>query len=267
MKRSWAHLSQQTGGTYTPQDFERAAYRLVTEQVLYASDRRSRNAYHLVETWLGDFTSALEPLGIRLERNAHFRYIVALPAHAEGVAVSLNETLLALVLRQRYDQAMRRGEVEEHGEVTVELPDLQEAWPALTGRPMPEIGTLRDLLRTARRWALCREEECEPGDLQPFRIVVRPAIVEIIGPQWLQRLDQHNLDGIDDDETDPDQEILEDESAESRQQGDDRADDALDLHADNTVSPGGDGATNTAHPAPAAADHSLTDGDASHVPA
>ena len=58
---------------------------------------------------------------------------------------------------------------------------------------MPELGALRDLLRTARRWALCREEECEPGDLQPFRIVVRPAIVEIIGPQWLQRLDQHNL--------------------------------------------------------------------------
>ena len=50
MKRSWATLSQLSGGMYVPQDFERAAYRLVTEQVLYAADRRSRNAYHLVET-------------------------------------------------------------------------------------------------------------------------------------------------------------------------------------------------------------------------
>lgn len=265
MKRSWALLSQQTGGTYTPQDFERAAYRLVTEQVLYASDRRSRNAYHLVETWLGDFASALEPLGIRLERNAHFRYIVALPAHAEGVAVSLNETLLALVLRQRYDQAMRRGEVEEHGEVTVELPDLQEAWPALTGRPMPEIGTLRDLLRTARRWALCREEECEPGDLQPFRIVVRPAIVEIIGPQWLQRLDQHNLDGSGDDEVDIDPDTTDDTGGEDSLRTDNEAD--IGRPAASSDDPVGNGPSNSSRPAPAAADHHLTDGDASHVPA
>jgi len=240
--------------TCAPQDFERAAYRLVTEQVLYASDRRSRNAYHLVETWLGDFTSALEPLGIRLERNAHFRYIVALPAHAEGVAVSLNETLLALVLRQRYDQAMRRGEVEEHGEVTVELPDLQEAWPALTGRPMPEIGTLRDLLRTARRWALCREEECEPGDLQPFRIVVRPAIVEIIGPQWLQRLDQHNLDdGESETDDDPRGNDLDTDIG---------TDSAFPVTAEASAV-----ATPTGDPVGPATHASLTDGDASHVPA
>ncbi|GAB3751289.1 DUF4194 domain-containing protein [Lysobacter olei] len=255
MKRSWAHLSQQSGGTYTPQDFERAAYRLVTEQVLYASDRRSRNAYHLVETWLGDFASALEPLGVRLERNAHFRYIVALPAHAEGVAASLNETLLALVLRQRYDQAMRRGEVEEHGEVTVELPDLQEAWPALTGRPMPDLGALRDLLRTARRWALCREEECEPGDLQPFRIVVRPAIVEIIGPQWLQRLDQHNLDDGMDDDGDTDGQLEGDigTDAHSRREVD------IDPDGESPL-PTGPGVADVA---PA---HTLTDGD-THVPA
>ncbi|TWI11561.1 DUF4194 domain-containing protein [Aerolutibacter ruishenii] len=248
MKRSWAHLSQQSGGTYTPQDFERAAYRLVTEQVLYASDRRSRNAYHLVETWLGDFAAALEPLGIRLERNAHFRYIVALPAHAEGVAVSLNETLLALVLRQRYDQAMRRGEVEEHGEVTVELPDLQEAWLALTSRPMPELGALRDLLRTARRWALCREEESEPGDLQPFRIVVRPAIVEIIGPQWLQRLDQHNLD----DDMEDDGGGHEDDVGEDRESNDQSAN---PVHSDVD---GADAVAST----PA-----MTEGGSSHVPA
>lgn len=194
MKRSWATLSQLSGGTYVPQDFERAAYRLVTEQVLYAADRRSRNAYHLVETYLADFTAALEPLGIRLERNAHYRYVVALPSHGEGLPVTLDETLLVLVLRQRYDEAMRQGQVEDQGEVLVELPELQEAWQHLTGRQMPEVGALRTLLRTLRRWSLCREADSEPDDPQPFRILVRPAIVEIAGPQWLQRLDQHNGD-------------------------------------------------------------------------
>lgn len=197
MKRSWAQLSQLSGDLYIPQDFERAAYRLVTEQVLYSSDRTSKNAYHLVETYLNDFAAALEPLGIRLERNAHYRYVVALPTHGEGTAVSLEQTLLILVLRHRYDAAMRQGQIEDQGEVIVELPELQEAYQAMTGRSMPELGPLRETLRMLRRWAVCKTIDCEPDDPQPFRIVVRPAIVEIVGAQWLQRLDQHNRDDED----------------------------------------------------------------------
>jgi Domain of unknown function (DUF4194) len=204
MKRSWTTLSQLSGGTYTTQHFERTAYRLVTEQVLYSSDRNSRIDYHLVETYFADFAAVLEPLGIRLERNAHYRYVVALPAHGEGTAVSLEQTLLILVLRQRYDAAMRQGQIEDHGEVIVDLPDLQETYQALTGRPMPELGPLRDALRMLRRWSVCKTIECEPDDPQPFRILVRPAIVEIVGAQWLQRLDQHNRDDGDDDRADRD---------------------------------------------------------------
>jgi hypothetical protein len=200
MKRSWTTLSQLTNGTYDVQDFERAAWRLVSEQVLYAADQRSRVAYHLVEEFLDDFASALAPLGIRLERNAGHRYIVALPRHGEGTPVRLDETLFLLILRQRYDEAMRQGRIEEHGEVVVELPDLQEAWPALTGRPMPDIGALRSLAGTLRRWGCCRLVEAEADELQPFHLMVRPAIVDIVGEQWLQRLDQHRLD--DDDEGD-----------------------------------------------------------------
>ena len=199
MKRSWTTLSQLSGGLYSPQDFERTAYRLVTEQVLYSADRKSRNAYHLVESYLSDFAAALEPLGVRLERSAHYRYVVALPSYSEGAPVSLEETLLILVLRQRYDDAMRQGLVEDHGDVLVELPELQEAYQALTGRPMPEVGPLRVLLKMLKRWSICRTEDGEPDDPQPFRILVRPAIVEIVGTQWLQRLDQHNRDDDQDD--------------------------------------------------------------------
>jgi hypothetical protein len=212
MKRTWSQLSQLAGGTYIPQDFERAAYRLVTEQVLYASDRGTKNAYHLVDTWFGDFAAALEPLGMRLERNAHYRYVVALPAHGEGTAVSLDQTLLLLVLRQRYDAAMRQGQIEDQGEVYVDLPELQEAYADLTGRPMPDIGTLRETLRALRRWSVARVVDCEPDDPQPFRIVVRPAIVEIVGAQWLQRLDQHNRDDEDEDGGDGDPAASDDEA-------------------------------------------------------
>jgi len=194
MKRSWNTLSQQSNGVYAVADFERAAYRLVTEQVLYAGDRGTRVAYHLVEDHFDDFVAALAPLGIRLERNAHYRYVVALPAHGEGTPVTLDETLLLLVLRQRYDEAMRQGRIEDQGEVIVELPELQEAYQALIGRPMPETGALRTLVRTLRRWGVCRLVDSEPDDPQPFHLRVRPAIVEVVGETWLQRLDQHNRD-------------------------------------------------------------------------
>ncbi len=199
MKRSWNVLSQLSNGTYAVADFERAAYRLVTEQVLYASDRGTRIAYHLVEDHFDDYVAALAPLGIRLERNPHYRYVVALPAHAEGVPVTLEETLLLLVLRQRYDEAARQGNIEELGEVVVELPDLQEAYQALVARPMPEVGSLRALARTARRWGVARLVDSEPDDPQPFHLRVRPAIVDIVGETWLQRLDQHNRDDEADD--------------------------------------------------------------------
>ena len=199
MKRSWNVLSQLSNGIHAVADFERAAYRLVTEQVLYASDRGTRTAYHLVEDHFDDYVAALAPLGIRLERNAHYRYVVALPAHAEGVPVTLEETLLLLVLRQRYDAAARQGNIEELGEVVVELPELQEAYQALIARPMPEVGTLRALARTVRRWGVARLVDSEPDDPQPFHLRVRPAIVDIVGETWLQRLDQHNRDDEADD--------------------------------------------------------------------
>ena len=199
MKRSWSLLSQQSNGVHTVQDFERTAYRLVTEQVLYASDHKARTAYHLIEDHFDDYLAALAPLGIRLERNAHYRYIVALPTHGEGTPVTLDETLLLLVLRQRYDEAMRQGQVEDQGEVVVELPQLQEAYPALAGRAMPEVGTLRALVRALKRWGVCRSVDTEGDDPQPFHLRVRPAIVEIVGEQWLQRLDQHNRNDDDED--------------------------------------------------------------------
>ncbi|MDE2315125.1 MAG: DUF4194 domain-containing protein [Xanthomonadaceae bacterium] len=200
MKRSWNQLSQQSNGTYAVADFERAAYRLVTEQVLYASDRGARMAYHLVEDHFDDYLAALAPLGIRLERNAHYRYVVAMPAHGEGTPVTLDETLLLLVLRQRYDEAARQGQIEEQGEVVVELPELQEAYQALAGRAMPDVGALRTLARTFRRWGVCRLVDSEGDDPQPFHLRVRPAIVDIAGEQWLQRLDQHNRDDAEADE-------------------------------------------------------------------
>jgi Domain of unknown function (DUF4194) len=202
MKRSWTTLSELSNGVYEPADFEHAAYRLITEQVIYNADRNSRVAYTLIETWLADFSEALKPFGVQVERNAYHRYIVATPTHGSGAIVSLAETLLALVLRRQYDLGMRRGDVLDHGEVMVDLAELQESYQGLTGRTLPDATALRGLVANLKRWGIARIEEAEPGDTQPFMVIVRPAIVEVLGERWLQRLDQHAVK--DDDEAEAD---------------------------------------------------------------
>ena len=80
------------------------------------------------------------------------------------------------------------------------LDPVQEAWQALSGRAMPDTGALRALARTLKRWGVCRLVDSEDDDPQPFHLRVRPAIVEIVGEQWLQRLDQHNLGDVEGDD-------------------------------------------------------------------
>ena len=75
MKRSWNTLSQMSNGTYTVQDFERAAYRLATEQVLYAADARSRV----------------------IDKINYFKYSLA------GKLKSIDEQVLGHLLRPRLD--------------------------------------------------------------------------------------------------------------------------------------------------------------------
>jgi hypothetical protein len=67
---------------------------------------------------------------------------------------------------------------------------------------MPDVGTLRTLARALKRWGVCRLVESESDDPQPFHLRARPAIVEVVGEPWLQRLDQHNRDDAADDDRD-----------------------------------------------------------------
>ncbi len=199
MKSPWSRLAQDSH-LHEEEDFERAAYRLMSEQVLYGHERGSRHLYQLVEDHLDSFAAVFAPFGVQLQRNPHHRYIIARPLHGEGQPLTLDETLLLLILRHQYDTALRQGQVEDYGEVSLHLPELQEAYQTLLARPMPEIGPLRQLLRQLRRWQVLRLAEDESHDGQPFHIVIRPAICELLGEQWLQRLALHQGDEPGEDE-------------------------------------------------------------------
>ena len=53
MTSHWERLAE--GGIYSVADFEQAAYALMVQQGLYASDNRQRTSYHLIRTHLTAF--------------------------------------------------------------------------------------------------------------------------------------------------------------------------------------------------------------------
>lgn len=212
MSHHWESLAARTDGQHTSDDLEMAAYRLITEQVLYHADRGSRSAYWAIERYEREFSHALAPLGIEIKVNRQLRYIYALPRHAKAGSASVAQTLLALVLRSIYDEAFRSGQQTDDGEVICDLVDLEEKYKLLCGREFPSKGKLDALMEAMKRWGIARKSEdvalSGEGNWasgQPYAVIIRPAIADILGETALARLGQFKatapaiLDASDED--------------------------------------------------------------------
>jgi len=190
----WANAVEATKNVVTEDEFEAAANRLVTEQVLYAADRGSKVAYGLIREFERDFKRALEPLGYVVRVNSQLRYACAIPKHAKTSPVSVDQTLLALVLRKIFDEETRSGHHDENGEVACDLVTLEVKYKQLTGgRELATGGKLAALMQWMRRWGLARIAD-EEGDLpghdadQPYVVIIRPGIAEVLGEAALARI-------------------------------------------------------------------------------
>lgn len=195
MTTSWDTIAARTGGAHDVEDFESAAYRVITEQVLYYADRPSRVAYSLIERFERDFAEALDSVGVRLTVNRQLRYAVALPKVARSGQATVQQTLLALVLRRIYDESARIGHLNDDGEVAVDLIELEQNYKLATGRDLPPKGEMDGLVRLLKRWGLVRrvDEASDLGhvdrsDSQPYSLMIRPAIADVLGESALKRL-------------------------------------------------------------------------------
>lgn len=188
MSAHWERLARDSQGAVTVADLQSAAYRLVMEQVIYGTERGSGAVYELIVRNLGAFRGVLEALGMTLQHNSFHNYLVATPMQHVGEKMRLPETHLALVLRWFYDERMHRAEVID-GEATVELEDLERAYKELLGRALPDRTTLRDLMAAMKRYGLARAVDAE--DDQPFQVVIRPGIVDVLGETALLQLAGH----------------------------------------------------------------------------
>lgn len=194
MSSYWETAAEKTDGQYTPEDFEAAAYRLISEQVLYHSDKHSRNAYWLIDRYTKEFERVLEPLGVDIDINSLLRYVYAKPKHAKSGTASVTQTLIALVFRTLYDESARIGQLTDNGEVRCDLIDLDEKFRLATGRELPSKVEFDNVIKHLTRCGIVKKADGETledldGDADAQQcILIRPAIVEVLGDTTLQRL-------------------------------------------------------------------------------
>lgn len=207
----WANAAAATKDVVTEDEFEATASRLVTEQVLYAADRGSKVAFSLIRDFEREFKRALEPLGYVVRVNSQLRYACAIPKHVKNSAASVDQTLLALVLRKIFDEETRNGHHDENGEVVCDLVELEVKYKQTTGRELATGGKLNALLQWMRRWGIARvadDDGEQPGHEsdQPYLVVIRPGISDVLGESALARIAQFS---------DPDAELSSTEPAET----------------------------------------------------
>jgi hypothetical protein len=175
---------------YLVEDYERAAYRLISHQVLSAMDKGTRKDYHLVADNLREYLQVMEPMGVSIRHDAQYQYVVAQPRHVLNQRrVSKQVTLLVLVLASVHHQVRFNGMEGDFGEAYVELPALQEAYQEMTGQDFPKTTEFRTSLGELERWGIARQEDIRFDEGQPFRVLIHPAISAIVTKEWLTLLD------------------------------------------------------------------------------
>lgn len=184
---NWERLAEQSP-IHAADDYRRAGYRLMMDQVIYANDRGSRTTYDLIVKHLSTYRELLGQLGMTVIHNTHMSYLVAIPSQYVAEKMRLSETRLALVLRRLYDDKIYATELVA-GEAYVTVHELERAYEDLMGKALPDTTDLRELVLAMKRYGLVRLEEAD--DEQPFVIVVRSGIVDVLGETALLQLASH----------------------------------------------------------------------------
>ena len=183
----WERLAAQSQ-THAESDYQKAGYRLVMEQVLYAADPRSRLAYELIVRHRKDYDALLAQLGMTITHNPHMGYLVATPNQYVAEKMRLAETRLALVLRRLYDDKMHATEIVS-GEAFVDMIELERAYKDLLNRELPATALLNEQLQAMKRYGIARLEDT--NDEQRREVVIRPGIVDVLGETALLQLAAH----------------------------------------------------------------------------
>lgn len=175
-----------------------AAQSLWRSQFLYESDWGSKGAYDLIRRYQSYFENLFDALGYKVivRPNEHLVGLLAieLPARQN---MKLDESLMLLVLRLYYEEALKRFEISEAGEIEVASEALLAVYEERTRRSRPTIGRLHDLLSTFKSHGLVRYGEQE--STRSFSLYLRPALPIVVGDEALASLEQFATASAKDD--------------------------------------------------------------------
>lgn len=181
----------------TPAQFSELMIRLLDHGVLCRDESKKEaelyDRYLQIPELVEDYLSVLQ---VRLHHERRFFSLRLFPPGAEipgqadpdeGINAGLRnrlgqqEVALVLVLRAEYDKALREGQVDEQGQVTLPMEALNLASKNLLGRPLPEGRTEREaLFRRMRQLRLIRgagEAGLDDGEAW---LTIRPDITGLV---------------------------------------------------------------------------------------
>jgi len=191
MPVSWKRIAEQQE-TYSIADFQRAALRLMTEQILYQANPKQRSDYDLVAAYEDEFAEALDLFGCKLDHNLQERYVAAVPTQPEASKIPLMHTLLSLVLRKLYDHHMNRGSLNA-GIAGIGIAELETAFKESTGRdlPMKPQTELMNMLDAMKRWGIARPMKVDNLGEVTWYVEILPGIQSLINERSLAVLKAH----------------------------------------------------------------------------
>lgn len=188
MPKDWSEFVKDKDSPYEEDDFRSAAYQLLTQQVLYETDKSDRTSYQLIDAHRHAFRDAFDLFGMDIEFDNDYRYCAAIPRMLRKTQMSLVESLLMLVLRKVYHEQAIHGDVV-NGAAHISIDELQEAYRAETKRELPTTTReLDSLLDTMKRFGILRKISTDPGDPQPYAIEIRPGIEKLVSENMITRM-------------------------------------------------------------------------------
>lgn len=147
----------------------------------------------------------LAPLRVRIQHDRRFHFVRLFPPGAQvpglpddehqpfnsGLRATLNQQEVAtvLVLRAEYDKALREGQVDDQGAVTLSLEALGIALKNLLNRTLPVKKTERDqLFRRLRQLRLVHTAQGFDAMQPDAWLRIRPGITSFVNDTVLQHL-------------------------------------------------------------------------------
>lgn len=171
-------------------ELRQAAQNLWRAQFLYRNDFGSKASYDLILEHRTYFENLFAALGYRLVGGRPNDRLLGLLATdlPPRQTMKLDESLLLLVLRLYFEEAFKRYEINDDGEIEVDGETILQVYEERTRRPRPLVTRLHELLNNFRQRGLVRVED--QGDSRTFTLFLRPALPMVVSDESLKSLDE-----------------------------------------------------------------------------